>query len=70
MHPLAQPFEERDEELVTVNNGVVVCVNVQELVNKYKKNRILKSLDSILKFKEVYFGCFILIGCSTPVASN
>lgn len=69
MHPLARLSEERDEELVTVNNGVVVCVNVQELVYK-KKKRILKSLDSILKFKGVYFGCFILIGCSIPVAST
>lgn len=69
MHPLAQLSEERDEELFTVYNGIVVCVNVQELVYKQKK-RILKSLDSILKFKGVYFGCFILIGCSNPVAST
>lgn len=36
MHPLAQLSEERDEELFTVYNGIVVCVNVQELVYKQK----------------------------------
>lgn len=36
MHPLAQLSEERDEELFTVYDGIVVCVNVQELVYKQK----------------------------------